>query len=197
MNRKQYILSVFFIWGIFGCTSKRIDTPPNFKIAHHTIISKFKPQVDPSVDIKVLKEQYQKYPERWETAFKFLAETNLDTLKYGRYDLSNDVYVNYSKGKTKDLKDCKYERHQQWIDLQYMVEGEEYMGKNAAYNQLKVIQPYNEKKDVALYEYDGKPLALANPQNYFIFFPTEAHIPTVKVGEIKETRKLVIKIRYN
>lgn len=147
--------------------------------------------------MKVLKEQYKKHPERWQAAYKFLAETNFETLPYGRYDLSPDVYVNYTKGKTKDLKDCKYERHEQWIDLQYMFEGEEYMGSNRNWEKLRVIQPYNEKKDVALYEYDAKPLSLATSKNYFIFFPTEAHIPTVKVGEIKETRKVVVKIKYN
>ncbi|WP_353136060.1 YhcH/YjgK/YiaL family protein [Pseudopedobacter sp.] len=197
MNKNRYILALLLAFSVFSCKTIKVDELPNFKIVHNTIVSKFKPHADSSIDMKVLKEQYRKYPERWQLAFKFLAETNIDALKYGRYDLSDDVYVNYAKGKTKDLKDCKYERHEQWIDLQYMVDGEEYMGKNPDYERLKVIQAYNAKKDVALYQYDNKPLALATPENYFIFFPTEAHIPTVKVGEIKETRKLVVKIRYN
>lgn len=197
MKKHTFICGALIALSIISCKSIKNSDTPNFKITHNTIVSKFKPHVDPSVDMKVLKEQYEKYPERWQAAYKFLAETNFETLPYGRYDLSPDVYVNYAKGKTKDLKDCKYERHEQWIDLQYMFEGEEYMGSNRNWEKLKVIQPYNEKKDVALYEYDGKKLSLATPKNYFIFFPTEAHIPTVKVGEVKETRKVVVKIKYN
>ena len=197
MKRNYWEFYIMLALVLASCKTTRNNSEPNFDISRHGIVSKFKAQVDPSVDIKILKDQYKKYPDRWETAYKFLGETNLDSLPYGTYHLNDDVYVKYAKGITKDLKDCKYERHERWIDLQYMVEGEEYMGKNTNYKQLKVMQPYNEKKDVELFEYDGKPLKLANPKNYFIFFPTEAHIPTVCVGEIKETRKLVVKIKYN
>ena len=71
------------------------------------------------------------------------------------------------------------------------------MGKEkigvAPVSRAKVKEPYDETKDIAFYESDGK-YYVAEPGTFFLFFPQETHRPSIKVDASVPVRKLVIKI---
>lgn len=161
------------------------------------IQSDFKPQPDASISLTDLAAHYQVHPERWDIAFKFLTENNLEELPLGRIDLSDDVFINIAEYTTNNLEDSFYESHYKNIDIQYVIKGEETIGVNRAIPSLEVSRPYDEEKDYILYKNDGKgDIRYAVPDNYFIFFPADAHMPNVKAKENSLVRKLVVKIKY-
>ena len=149
---------------------------------------------DSSIDMQAWKEHYNKYPERWEVAFDYLSGIDPDSLPLGRTDLSDEVFVAVSEYTTKEPADVRYEAHRQYIDLQYVASGSEYIGIQRDTTQLTCVQPYTESNDVAFYTGEGE-LMKATPDRFFIFFPKDAHRPCLKDSEPALLKKIVVKIK--
>jgi YhcH/YjgK/YiaL family protein len=152
-------------------------------------------QPDESIDKTEFIKQYALQPEIWQKAFKFLAETDLKTVATGKYEVDGkNLYVNISEYLTKDEADAKCEAHLKYIDIQYTITGEEYMGITPL-SETKDATPYSEEKDV----YFAQPLSekyhKADPNRFFIFFPSDAHRPAVKINDSIPVKKALVKIR--
>lgn len=167
------------------------------KIENKKIISEFSAQPDASINMETATVHFSQYPERWNTAFKYLIESDLATLPTGRQDLSDDVFAIVSDYETKSLEEARFESHKQYIDLQYVVSGEEVIGLTND-TTIRVETPYSEADDIMFYDFDGGQSLPALPSNYFIFFPDDKHKPGMspQAGR-KQVRKIVIKVKYN
>lgn len=166
------------------------------KITNKSIESDFVAKPDKSINFEQLKEHFEKYPERWEIVFRFLIENELKELKSGRIELSENVYAVVSEYRTKELVDAKYESHREYIDLQYVISGQEYIGLTRR-KDLDVVSPYDKTKDIAFYSFGGGDILLASPSVYFIFFPEDIHRPCIQVNEPGTVRKIVFKVQVN
>lgn len=186
----------FFV--IFTCTLILITTgfvkQKIVEVNNHTIESDFSALPDASINFKRVAQHYKIYPERWNAAFKFLIETNLKELALGRIDLNKDVYVAVSEYKTKDLVDTRFESHKKYIDLQYVVSGEEYIQLKRD-TCLLSIKPYNDVSDIEFFQFEGGKNMLANPNMFYIFFPEDYHRPGIRVSNNITVKKIVIKIK--
>jgi len=142
-------------------------------------------------------EQYSKNKASWDKAFDFLKNTDLDKLKPGKYVLDGEnVFVSVTEGPTKILEDSKWEAHHKYIDIQYVIEGQEKMGI-APISTARTITEFDEKKDVGFYNSLAKTgkYYVAKPGTFFIFFPSDAHRPGIKVKGFDSDKKLVVKIK--
>jgi YhcH/YjgK/YiaL family protein len=153
----------------------------------------------PATDIKEFAYQYHKNKELWDKAFTFLKNTNLDTLSVGKHVLDGDnLFISVTEAPTKDFEATKWEAHKKYIDVQYIIKGKEKMGV-VDVTKVTAIDPFNETKDVGFYtapEKDAKYYE-ATPEAYLIFFPCDAHRPSIKVEGCDTTKKLVVKIKAN
>jgi biofilm protein TabA len=92
--------------------------------------------------------------------------------------------------------EIKLEAHRQYIDIQYIVSGEEVMGW-AHVSELHGATPYNPEKDV----FEGTlPAArltpvLVKPGQAAVFFPEDAHAPKLAAGQPARVKKIVVKVR--
>ena len=146
-----------------------------------------------SVNKAEFARQYKANQELWDKAFAFLRTHDVADLQPGDYPIAGDsVYAKVTEIVDKDLDKTQWESHRKYIDLQYVSRGKEKMGV-VPVSQAAVTEPYNDKKDVAHYTADGT-YYLAAPGSFFLFFPTDAHRPNIKVDDNK-VRKIVIKIR--
>lgn len=146
------------------------------------------------IDRKEFESQYQKNRAWWDLAFKYLKETNLETVAPGKYPLDGDnVYVSVTDGQGKELDKANWESHRKVIDIQYIARGKEKMGVEAI-SKATVTKPYDEKRDVINYSADGK-YYIAEPGVMYIFFPNDAHRPSIDVDG-KPIKKVVVKVRY-
>lgn len=154
---------------------------------------KLKPHA--SVDQEEFYKQYNGNKALWDTAFAFLREVNLDTIKPGKYPLmGDDVYVSITEGPTKEFSASKWESHKQYIDIQYAYRGKEKIGVYPSAKATVVTNPYDEKKDVANYDIKDGDFYVADPGTFFIFFPRDAHRPGIKVDGFDTVKKVVIKV---
>jgi YhcH/YjgK/YiaL family protein len=147
-----------------------------------------------TVDAKQFAEQYFKNKESWDKAFAFLKEHDLQKIEKGKYPVDGDkVTASVTTDSSKNFEKTTWESHRKFIDLQYVIMGEEKMGVYPV-TKAKVTKPYDEKKDVANYTADGKYYA-ATPASFFLFFPTDAHRPNITPGGNKVVKKIVLKIK--
>ena len=150
----------------------------------------------PDSEIKSVRfaAQYHLNKAYWDKAFAYLKETDLQTLTVGRHVIDGDnVYAIVQEAATKDYDKTAFESHLNYIDLQYVIRGEEMMGRTPV-DSVKVDKPYNEKADIAFYTGDGK-IFTVKENSFLLFFPGEAHRPNITPGGNKVVKKIVIKIK--
>ncbi|MEJ6979815.1 YhcH/YjgK/YiaL family protein [Pedobacter sp. P351] len=139
--------------------------------------------------------QYKKNKARWDKAFAYLKDTDLEKLAPGKYPIEGDsVFVSVTEGPDKPYEQTNWESHRKMIDVQYIVRGKERMGV-ADLSKATVTKPYDPARDVANYIAAGK-FYVAEPGTMYIFFPTDVHRPSIKVDGYDVVKKVVIKVRY-
>jgi YhcH/YjgK/YiaL family protein len=145
-----------------------------------------------SINQQEFLRQYAANKELWEKAFDYLRNNDLAALPTGKTLLAGDsLFVSVTDGPEKAFDSTKWESHQKYVDLQYIASGKERMGVANVAN-AKVLMPFNAAKDVANYEAEGT-FFVADPSHYFIFFPQDAHRPSIKVDD-GPVKKVVVKI---
>jgi YhcH/YjgK/YiaL family protein len=149
---------------------------------------------DESVNRKEFARHYFGTSERWEKAFNFLRSNDLSKLDIGRYQLEGDsLFVNVSEYTTLNEEDTRFEAHQKYADIQYLVFGEEKIGI-VPLAESTVTEPYNPEKDAAFLTCSENHYRLASPERFFVFFPDDAHRPGVKNTGNMLVRKIVVKV---
>lgn len=147
-----------------------------------------------SLNVQEFAKQYHLNKEDWDKAFAYLKNTDLQKLPVGKYPIDGDnVFASVTEDPTKDFDKTNWESHRKYIDLQYVISGEEKIGM-CPLLEATVTNEYNEKKDAANYTAGGK-LYDAVPGTFFIFFPTDVHRSNITPGGNKTDKKIVIKIR--
>ena len=98
---------------------------------------------------------------------------------------------------TKNKKDCLFESHKTYIDIQYMFEGDEIMEVENV-NNLTITTEYNPDLDYAKYAQTANSSVLKIRESELaIFYPNDAHMPCIKIDENKKIIKAVFKILVN
>ncbi len=153
---------------------------------------------DESINKELFSKVYSKNPQRWEKAFRFLSETELSKLELKRYDLEGDsLFVMVSEYTTKNIEDAKFEAHKKYIDIQYVSAGNELIGIAPITAKDYILQEYDAVKDLDFFTVKEKTMLTATPENFFIFFPEDAHMPQVKNHVNELVRKIVVKVKID
>src|SRR5262245_38798392 len=148
-----------------------------------------------SINKEEFARQYRINKAYWDKAFAFLKEQNLQTIAKGKYPIDGDnVFASVTEDPSKDFDKTNWESHKKYIDVQWLLVGEERKGKWPVAEVTTTTKPYNETKDVANYTAPGKFYNIP-AGTFIIFFPGEAHRPNITPGGNKVVKKLVIKVR--
>ena len=131
---------------------------------------------------------------KFRTAFAFLGRSDLSSLPEGWTELGNGVRASVQHYYGADGNTLFFETHDRFLDIQYIVEGEEFCGI-ARRDTLKVRTPYSCADDITFYEeppLSGRILLL--PGDYVILGPEDAHKPRIAAGRRCLIKKIVIKV---
>ena len=150
--------------------------------------------VHPSVNAAEFYRQYHNNKTVWDKVFRFLKETNPDTLSVGKHLIDGDnSFANVTEAPSKELDKAGWESHRKYIDLQYVIKGKERIDV-VNINKATVTKPYDEAKDGAAYAAEGTSY-IAEPGTFFLFFQQDVHRPNIKVAGYDVVKKMVIKIK--
>jgi YhcH/YjgK/YiaL family protein len=108
--------------------------------------------------------------------------------------LENGVFAIVQEYFTKE--ESVYEAHKKYIDLQYIVSGEEIIYVSDISEVQECVESYDETKDIAFYQTAQSCRKVKLEKDTFvILFPNDAHKPCISVcGNPSEVRKVVVKI---
>lgn len=111
----------------------------------------------------------------------------------GRYELSDDSYLNVVEYTPKPVENATSEVHRVYADIQLILSGEEYIGYNKT-SLLSRVGDYDSLNDIQFFNGDVSLLAMQQG-DWALFMPGEAHAPSLDKcgGKIK---KAIFKIKY-
>ena len=139
---------------------------------------------------------YKNLSEKIKKSFDYIKQTDLKNLQSGRYDIDGDnIFALISEYQTKVELEGKLEAHKKYIDVQYVIEGEELMGYTPLGEQ-EILEPYKEENDIVFFRGDKLFIKVAKGM-FAIFFPEDVHMPGIQSGGKSFVKKLVIKVRVD
>ena len=153
---------------------------------------------DASINRKEFAIVYFKNKERWDKAFSFLKSNDLNQLENKRFDIDGDnLYAIVSEYLTKNEENANFEAHRNYVDIQYVISGEEMIGITPLTQKQNVITPYDASKDIEFMTVAPGLVVKATPDRFFLFFPSDAHRPSLKVKENSHVKKMVVKVKLD
>ena len=155
-------------------------------------------------NLKVVKEQVE--DEKFKTAFAYLEKVleegtvgnnrllSLPLNAFERVDLDDDNFGLEQVYMSKDRENCFFESHKKYIDVQFILEGEEIIEVQNA-SELVDDMPYDEDMDLMKYKMIGKSSALVLKKgDVAIFYPEDAHMPCIMIDDTVKVVKTVVKV---
>lgn len=131
---------------------------------------------------------------RLEAGFAFLDAVSF-ALAEGRHEISGGAFALVSAYQTASPDGKKFEAHRKYIDLQYLMAGEEIVHV-ADVSRLVVAEEYDDARDVAFFNDPASYESIVLRAGLFaVFYPDDAHRPGMMAdGSPSTVKKVVVKI---
>jgi YhcH/YjgK/YiaL family protein len=101
--------------------------------------------------VSTLEKTHVEYPEAILQALHYLRDHDFSKMADGKYTIADGITANVQRYETKPVAECRPESHEKYVDIQYIVEGEEYMGWCPLSPDLQVSEAYDAAKDVGFF----------------------------------------------
>jgi len=144
---------------------------------------------------KGLEYKYDFSAKKFKIAFEFLKRKDLATLPDGWIDLEEGVRASIQSYTSFKWEENRFETHEKFFDVQYVVSGMEYVGVCDRQELGSVAVPYDVVNDVEFYDEPanyGK--VFLNAGDFVVLAPEDAHKPRCAVGKQIPIKKVVIKV---
>jgi YhcH/YjgK/YiaL family protein len=137
-------------------------------------------------------DRYRPLHSGFARGFDFLRSQDAAQLADGRHEIDGTrlfALVSRQPGRGRD--DSMLEAHRKYIDIQFVVQGEDCIGWMPLSDCQQVSSPYDGDKDLVFFA-DRPATWLAIPRGAFaIFYPEDAHAPLAMQGPL---HKIILKV---
>lgn len=146
------------------------------------------------IDTLANAEKYVSVHPLFAQAFEYIKNTDLAAIEVGKYEIADGLkaIVSNKVGMTAQESEAKFECHNNNIDIQVCISGNETIGWKTRNECKSQKGDYNPEKDVLFYNDEPTMHFTLNDNQFVIFFPEDVHAPMIGEDEIK---KMVIKVR--
>ncbi len=129
-------------------------------------------------------------------AMKAFTPQNYQT---GRVVVDGDnVFLNVSAYKTHSTENAVFEAHQEYIDVMYMVEGEETIYVKPTSQLSAITTAYDPKIEALLAQFDDDATAVhLTAGSFIVLFPQDAHSPGCHWGDERSVKKIIGKVKLH
>ena len=132
--------------------------------------------------------------ERMKVALNYIQKTDFSSVESGRHEIDGDrIFALVDEYETKNADENFLEAHQNYIDVQFMVEGKERVGFTTLKTQ-NAIKSYNSEQDFALFKENYSTILLSKGM-FAIFFPDDLHMPGLKIEKSAKVKKVIVKVK--
>ena len=130
-------------------------------------------------------------------SIEVIQNTDFSNIDDGRYAIENlNFYYILTTYKTKNISEkLPAESHREYIDFQYIIYGEEFIGFSEYDSIKRVLTDYDSVKDLEQFSnVYSESFFLLKKDMFVIFYPFEIHRPAIAVDETRSVRKVIFKI---
>lgn len=136
---------------------------------------------------------YQLHPGI-EMALRYIQTTDFSKLDNGKYEIAGEqVFAIVQSYDTKEPSTEKLEAHKKYIDVQYVVSGQEKMG-HALFKAQVPSREYQSDDDFMLFDEAPDFFSLVTEGMFTIFYPSDLHMPCILHEQSALVKKVVIKV---
>ncbi|MBQ3373598.1 MAG: YhcH/YjgK/YiaL family protein [Oscillospiraceae bacterium] len=137
-------------------------------------------------------ETYSAISERLAEGFRLLQTTDFSAIEPGKYEVDGkELFFMLQSYQSKELND-RPEAHKKYIDIQYILEGEEQIGVGAL---SEMVEEVSANPDGDIWFYHGPVTHFKMEKgNFAVFFPQDAHAPGIATGDPAPVKKVVVKV---
>lgn len=129
-------------------------------------------------------------------AVNYLLKLKGDDLTLGKHVVNDGFFYNVIEYNTTDDVDKLYESHRKYVDIQFLLEGEEVM-QVVDIERLCEVVPYDCVRDCTLYSPIDKPAStVLRPNSVLILYPRDGHRTMAFNGKKCKVLKVVGKVRF-
>jgi YhcH/YjgK/YiaL family protein len=127
-------------------------------------------------------------------AFDYLQQTDFSKVEKGKYEIDGTAIIAIvNEYDTIATDGEQMESHRKYIDVQYIVSGEELIGHDFLQDQTP-SKAYDEAADFMLFGETPAFFSKLEQGMFAIFFPTDLHMPNIRVKDPVPVKKVVMKI---
>jgi len=127
-------------------------------------------------------------------ALEFLEKLDMAALEDGKVEIEGeDVFAFKVEYTSKPRSESAWEAHRNYIDVQFIVDGNECIGYEYIGN-LNVTQEYDVETDSMLLEGEGS-MVKCGSGTFMLLYPQDAHMPGVQDNGPCEMKKVIVKVR--
>lgn len=139
--------------------------------------------------------KYNYTEEKIEQALTFLRTTDFTGMEPGKVAIDGDrIFAEIQEYTTKDPKDCRFETHRKYYDIQYVAEGEEFFGY-IPLSELEEDTGYDETRDLEFYKEPENPGWIhLRKGDLAIVSPEDGHKPRCIGDAPCKVKKIVVKV---
>ena len=140
--------------------------------------------------------RYAALSPRLEEAFRALAQLSREEFRPGRHEVSGDaIYINAAEYDTHGAETAMLEAHRVYIDVMWMISGEEELDACPLTEAGEELRPYRLEDDALLARLPEQRTRLRlGADSVCILFPEDAHAPGIDPGSRSHVRKLIAKV---
>ncbi len=137
--------------------------------------------------------RYAALHPRLERAFAVLNGLDLLKMEPGRYEFEgSDLFLNLTVADLKDASDAYLEVHNDYLDVQLLLEGEEGFGWSPRSTLSAPQADFDQERDIQFFNDRPQLFYALRPGWFTIFFPEDAHAPLLGEGKV---RKAILKVK--
>lgn len=141
-------------------------------------------------------EKYKHYPAAIRKAVEYLKDRYFAAMEPGVYEIQGkDMYAQVFDAETGPLTERRPESHRQYLDVQFLVTGEEALGFTPWQAGYPVAEEIPERDLIFYASVQDEGFIQSRPGDFCVFFPGDIHRPQVCVGAPQTVRKVVVKVR--
>ena len=130
---------------------------------------------------------------RLKQGFEWLKNNDMVNMPDGKHIIDGDkIFANVQSYDTKD--DAPFEGHRKYIDIQYMINGEEKVVVTD-YSNCSTTEEYNEEKDIEFLKSNvNAHYQVLEQGDFLVFFPQDAHQPALDNNKKRFVKKVIVKV---
>jgi len=139
--------------------------------------------------------RYEGLNPNFPKAFAFLSRPDLAGLPDGKHEIDGEkAWAVLSSYNSREYAEGKYETHREYVDVQFLISGEELIYWNDAAEMSST--GYAADCDKENYADPASPVCIRmEPGNALVLFSRDAHKANCRVSAVSPVRKVLLKIK--